>query len=1145
MKTIMRIVAVMAWVILWGSPAMGSQIVTGHIPKAITALHLQPTGRLASKDRLRLAIALPLRNREALTNFLEQLYDPASPNYRHYLSPEQFAEEFGPSEDDYNTLIAFANSNGLKITGTHPNRTLLDIEGSVADVERTFHVRINLYQHPTEKRTFYAPDAEPSLDLDLPVLHISGLDNYIVPHPMNLTATPLNNAATSVPYAGTGPSGLYLGTDLRKAYVPGVSLTGSGQAVGLLEFDGYYSNDIAAYAKSNGLVNVNVTNELIDGFSGIPSTTTLQVLEVTMDIDMALALAPGAQVIVYEETNNYSPITDDLLNRMATDDSAKQLSSSWGFYVDATGEQIFQQLSAQGQAFFGASGDDGAYSPGDAGFLTQWTMVGGTELTTGSSGQWSSETTWPGSGGGITDDPIPAWQTNISMTANHGSTVYRNAPDVAMVAEDVFVIYDNGVETAGGGTSAATPLWAAFTALANQQAKLDGNEGVGTLNPTLYAIGSGPNYALAFHDITTGNNTSSANPTNYYAVAGFDLCTGWGTPNGSNLINLLAISLPPTVVFTASPTTGVTPPMTVNFTSPAADSQGNTITNWSWSFGDGGTSTLQSPSHTYTTAGNFHPSLVTTNNLGFAVTGSGPSITLYYSTVVFTATPTNGTAPSAPVSFNSPSTDSRGQTITQWNWNFGDGTVSTSQSPSHTYTSPGSYQPTLIATNNLGFTDIGSGPSILVYTTPSQFSTTTNAGGITIGGYTGPEGTVVIPGTINGWPVESIANYAFENLTTPTIIIIPTGVTSIGYYAFYSCTNLLSVTIPNTVSSIGPYSFLSCSSLTNITVIATNSTYSSTNGALFNTAQTTLIQYPPGTTGSYPIPGTVTSISGYGFADSSLTSITIPGSVTSIGSYAFYFCENLTTLTVPAEVTSIGTSPCFGCTALASITVNSSNPDYSSGGGVLFNKNQTTLIQCPGELSGSYTVPNGVITIGTNAFYNCLYVTSITLPSSLTTISESAFQYDYNLTQIFMGSGLTNIEDYALYGCFDLAGIYFQGKAPGVETASFGTSGNYDPATLYYLPGTTGWSSSLGGLNALLWNPQAQTSGAAFGVRTNRFGFNITGTANIPVEVQATTNLINATWSSVFTGSITNGSVYFSDPQWTNYAGRYYRIGEP
>jgi subtilase family serine protease len=508
---------------------------------------------------LRLAIGLPLRNGQALTNLLQQLYDPASPLYHQYLKPEQFTASFGPEEKDYQALRRFAESHGLTVTGTHPNRMVLDVTGAVADVEKAFHVNLGIYPHPTEPRTFYAPDVEPAPDLDVAVRHIAGLSDFARPHPASLHARPAAPQPNASPNAGS-EHGYYIGLDFRAAYAPGVTLTGAGQSVGLVEFDTYYPSDISQYlALTNGGLagtNVTLTNVVIDGPLGSPGDGNV---EVALDIDMVICMAPGlSSVMVYEAPNNGESAADDLLNRMATDNLARQLSCSWSGFSDATIQQVFQEFAAQGQSFFVASGDDGAYinpqnpvsPPSDDAYVTS---VGGTILSTsGPQGGWTGETTWNwfsdssgtnGSGGGIsTNFAIPSWQQGVSMAANSGSTTCRNVPDVAMIADQIYLIADKGTNYTVGGTSVAVQLWAGLMALVNQQNAAVGNPPAGFLNPALYALGEGTNYAACFHDITTGNNTNLYSPNLYFAAPGYDLCTGWGTPNGSNLINALAVA---------------------------------------------------------------------------------------------------------------------------------------------------------------------------------------------------------------------------------------------------------------------------------------------------------------------------------------------------------------------------------------------------------------------------------------------------------------------------------------------------------------------------------------------------------------------------------------------------------------------------
>jgi uncharacterized repeat protein (TIGR03803 family) len=553
-KTFLLALMAIAGVALSSSSGAASQSLHGHVPKVVPGL--KAIGELPKAQRLNIEIGLPLRNQPALATLLRQLYDPASARYHQFLSPAQFNEQFAPAASDFEAVTAFAKASGLTVTHSHRNRTLLNVAGTVAEIEKTFHVTLRVYQHPTEPRTFFAPDTEPAVDLAVPVLSISGLDNYKLPHPMNLKSSVQAPLGRTRPLAGSGPSGTYLGNDFRAAYVPGVSLTGAGQTVGLLEFDGYYASDIVAYETLAGLPAVPLTTILLDLYNGAPGSADD---EVSLDIEMAISMAPGlAGVVLYEAGPNGTG--DDILNEMADPTQGEplslQLSASWTFPTDPDTELIFQRFAAQGQSYFNASGDSDAYPSGadvptPAGD-TNITIVGGTTLSTsGPGGSWQSETVWNwgfdsavgydvGSSGGVTSFPIPPWQQGINMSASLGSTTLRNIPDVALTADNVWVAYDNGGSGSFGGTSCATPLWAAFTALVNQQAAAFGRPPAGFMNPAIYAIAEGASYTNCFHDIVTGNNFNSASPSLYEAVPGYDLCTGWGTPNGANLINALA-----------------------------------------------------------------------------------------------------------------------------------------------------------------------------------------------------------------------------------------------------------------------------------------------------------------------------------------------------------------------------------------------------------------------------------------------------------------------------------------------------------------------------------------------------------------------------------------------------------------------------
>ncbi len=508
--------------------------------------NLPPQSRMSGTERLDLTISLPLRNQAALTNLLQQIYDPASPNFHRYLSPAKFTELFGPTEADYEKVIRFAEANGMKVTSRHSNRMLITVNAAAADAEKTFAVKLNRYQHPTESREFYAPDVAPTVAGDVPLLEVSGLDDYVLPQPSSLQTQTQTHAANSrpQPLVGSGPGGDYMGDDFRNVYVPGVTLTGAGQSIGLLQFNGYYTNDIAAYETKTGRTNL-VIQVLCDTFNGVPTNSNV---ETSLDIEMAMSMAPSANICVYEGNSATA-----ILNRIATDNICKQSSSSWTFGLSTTIRQIFQEYALQGQSFSQASGDHcatvgAAYAPEDNPYLT---VVGGTELTTATAGgPWQSEAVWNwnntgsgtsgSSGGSSTFYAIPVWQQGVNMTASLGSTTMRNTPDLAMNADNNFVIAENGTNLTGiAGTSCASPLWAGFAALVNQQAAASGQPPLGFANPAIYSVGLSQNYQLCFHDITTGNNTNAASPNQYYAVPGYDLCSGWGTPTGSNLITAL------------------------------------------------------------------------------------------------------------------------------------------------------------------------------------------------------------------------------------------------------------------------------------------------------------------------------------------------------------------------------------------------------------------------------------------------------------------------------------------------------------------------------------------------------------------------------------------------------------------------------
>ncbi|MGO8672337.1 MAG: choice-of-anchor tandem repeat GloVer-containing protein, partial [Capsulimonadaceae bacterium] len=540
-----------------------------HIPAAVnTAQMLSP---VPDSQVVNMAIILPLRNPSGLHHLLNRLYNPVDPIYGHYLTPSQFAAQFGPSQQDYDSVSSFAMSSGFMVTNTHSNRAILDVSGSARAVENTFGVRLINYR-ASNGRTFFAPDSVPRIPGSIAniITGVVGLDNATQLRPQFhvIPRTGINPLQI-----GTGPEGALAPSDIKTAYdLDALTQDGSGQTLAVFELDGYYPTDVTTYEQQFNLRAVPLQNVLIDGFGGSP--TSSGAVEVCLDIDLQIALSPDAtEILVYEAPNTDTGVVDEY-NQIATDDVASEVSTSWGMPEDesdpttiASENTAFEQMATQGQSIYAAAGDDGAYGDGeslsvdDPASQPYMVGVGGTSLTTnGAGGSWASETTWNdldegyGAGGGGISElwPIPPWQVGNITTASLGSTTMRNVPDVSLDADPNtgYAIYDPtylGGWAPVGGTSCAAPLWASFTSLVNQARLGKGKSTLGFANPSLYSIGAGGDYTADFHDIADGSTNGY-----YPAVTGYDLATGWGTYTGANLLSdLSGIQLPLTLSATA------------------------------------------------------------------------------------------------------------------------------------------------------------------------------------------------------------------------------------------------------------------------------------------------------------------------------------------------------------------------------------------------------------------------------------------------------------------------------------------------------------------------------------------------------------------------------------------------------------------
>jgi kumamolisin len=567
--------SVLAMLTLASTNSQAQTVSTRHVREASRTGEAQAIGRVPANQEMRLDVVLPVRDEAGLKSLLRDVYDPTSFAYHRFLTPAEFTERFGPTQADYDKVVQYLKANGLEVVGGSRDGMEVQVKGPVSSVEKAFRVTMLNYQHPTEDRTFYGPDREPTTNLPFALWHVSGLDNFSKPHPLFVKKSDYAKAhgipeekVVTHATTGSGPSASFLGSDMRAAYYGGTALTGAGQNLGLFEYEGTDLADLTTYFKNVGQTNnVPVTLLSTDGTStscvysraGGDCDDTEQ----TLDMTQAIGMAPGLHSLVM-----YIGSTDtSIISAMTTHSPLPTtIGCSWGWTPadPSTLDPYFEKMSIQGQNFFAASGDSSTWSskneawPADDANVVS---VGGTDLVTASAaGPWKSETAWTDSGGGISPDgiKIPSWQaeTGVINSSNKGSTTLRNGPDVSANAN--FTFYTCADQTTClaneyGGTSFAAPMWAGYIALVNQQLANNGESTIGFINPTIYAENESGGaltsaYSTDFHDITSGTSGS------YSATTGYDLVTGWGSPNGTGLINALApTSTTPTFTLSASP----------------------------------------------------------------------------------------------------------------------------------------------------------------------------------------------------------------------------------------------------------------------------------------------------------------------------------------------------------------------------------------------------------------------------------------------------------------------------------------------------------------------------------------------------------------------------------------------------------------
>lgn len=517
----------------------------GHIAPVLK--QYKPMHAADSHQSMHLAVSLRLRNEAQLDALIAAQNDPHSSLYHRYITPEYFTEHFAPDEQTIERVSDYLRANGLSIDNVSSNHQLISMSGSMENAEKAFAVSISDYQ--IDGQVVYAPTDEPSVPAELGdvILHVSGLDS--IAHYRHFAQ--FAPRASAVP--GSGPVGGYTPTELRAAYnvnpLLNAGYNGKGQTVALFELDGYTPSNVNTYLQHYNLGSTKYSNVLIDGAR---NTAGSGALEVELDMEVLSAIAPQATQKVYIGPNTANGALD-IYNRIVSDNSAKVVSISWGQCERDTGtalvdamDNVFKQGVAQGQAFFAASGDSGAYGCDDKQLNVDYPAgdphvvgVGGTKLSINSDNTYASESAWSspsgqrigGGGGGISQHfSRPAYQDGVQSNAK------RTVPDVSADADinSGYSLYIQGHWDIVGGTSAAAPLWAGIATNVNQYLQAHNKPTLGSGHEALYSLYKNQQKYAPYHDVTTGNNLY------YHAKQGYDMATGMGTPNAWNIARDLA-----------------------------------------------------------------------------------------------------------------------------------------------------------------------------------------------------------------------------------------------------------------------------------------------------------------------------------------------------------------------------------------------------------------------------------------------------------------------------------------------------------------------------------------------------------------------------------------------------------------------------
>jgi subtilase family serine protease len=501
-------------------------------------------GAINPRTMVDFSLVLRLPGQARLDRFLDELVDPASRHYHRFIDASTFGRRFGLSRVVLNRATVQLARDAVHVTGSYPQRTALDVRASAGTVQRLFGVRLMLYRGAGGRR-FHAPVGGAVVPRALrgAVAAVAGLDGGTVE----------TDDATEV--QSTTPMTATHAYDIDPLAARHV--TGRGERIAVVEFAQFEQSDLDGFDQQFGLPSLTPQTVSVDG--GATDDGASAVAEADLDLEVAHEIAPSAQLLDYNAPQATAAGADAfgaIVDRIAADGQASIVADSWGSCEATTpaadiqrDEQAIEAAAARGINIFVAAGDTGAYTCQEANgsdhrLSVSWpssspfvVSVGGTSLSLTATGAYDGERAWNdtleqiGGGGGLSDDfTRPSWQAGPGVE-NQFSDGKRQLPDVSADADpwSGWDTYTAGALTVAGGTSAATPFWAAATALIAQYAGQHGVGRLGFVDPLLYGIASRPERVAGFHDVTTGTNRY------YPATAGWDFATGLGSPDVYNL----------------------------------------------------------------------------------------------------------------------------------------------------------------------------------------------------------------------------------------------------------------------------------------------------------------------------------------------------------------------------------------------------------------------------------------------------------------------------------------------------------------------------------------------------------------------------------------------------------------------------------